>query len=78
MENFYKAFKVIKISDAYKRNYRYMFSWHKSENVSGLEKVYETFNSVYTNSCLSFENWQSLFLNDSWILYTLRQSSWQP
>ena len=29
------------------------------------KRFYETFNSVYTNSCLSFENWQSLFLNDS-------------
>ena len=56
--------KVLKMSDAYKQNYRSMFSWHKSENFSISEKFYEAFKSAYTYF-FSIANSQSLFLNDS-------------
>ena len=55
--------KVLKKSDAYKRNYRTM--WDKSENFSVVEKFYETFKSAYTSFFLycEFARFNSLMIH---------------
>ena len=56
---------VLKKSDAYRRNYRSMFSWHKSENFSVSEKFYETFKSAYTSFFLyrEFARFKALMIH---------------
>ena len=57
--------KVLKKIDAYERNYRTTFSWHKSENFSVSEKFYETFKSAYTSFFLyrEFAKFNSLMIH---------------
>ena len=65
MENFYKALKVIKVVMHTSEITDICFLDINQKTFQVWKRFYETFKSVYTNSCLSFENWQSLFLNDS-------------
>ena len=57
--------KVIKKSDAYKRTYRTMFSWDKSEYFLVVEKFYETFKSAYTSFFLyrEFARFKALMIH---------------